>query len=163
MYIQDDLSNNFATWNYTFQIIFKMKGITERVGHDVVVETAGNSGACGVRFTVGKSYIVTGRKRSDGMKETDSCSFISQLNNLSPYQSFYLFTRGSFSYNRNCRRGCKIGPESKGCGYQKENEDYTTTECLDNKALCQRKGRQCRWVNNETCKPMYFITRTSGG
>ncbi|VDI72155.1 Hypothetical predicted protein [Mytilus galloprovincialis] len=136
-------------------------GITERVGQAVRIETAGNSGICGVRFTPGKSYILTGKKRSDGIRETDSCDFISQLNNLSPYQSFYLFTRGSYSYNRNCRRKCKIGPESKGCGYQQENEYNKTTECLDNKALCKREGRQCRWVNSETCYPIYVITRTS--
>ncbi|XP_052072517.1 metalloproteinase inhibitor 2-like [Mytilus californianus] len=156
----DDFANNFATWNYTFKIIFKMKGITERVGQDIAVDTAGNEGICGVRFTVGKSYIVMGRTRSDGMKETDSCRFISQLNSLSPYQSFYLFTRGSYSYNRNCRRRCKIGPKSKGCRYQQENADFTTTKCLANKALCQRERRRCRWVNNETCNPIYVITRT---
>ncbi|CAG2185784.1 unnamed protein product [Mytilus edulis] len=56
----DDTANNFATWKYTFNIIFKMKGITEGVGQDVVIETAGNGALCGVRLTVGKSLILMG-------------------------------------------------------------------------------------------------------
>ncbi|XP_063417041.1 metalloproteinase inhibitor 3-like [Mytilus trossulus] len=154
----DDVHNNFATWNYTFEIIFKMKGVTERVGHFVVIETAGNGARCGVRFTVGQSYILMGNK-IDGIKEIGSCDFISQLSNISSYQTFYMFTRFRYSYNYNCRRGCKIGPNSEGCRFLEENTDFTTDKCLATKALCQRKGRRCRWVNHETCYP-YVVMHT---
>lgn len=32
--------------------------MTERVGEDVVIETAGNGARCGVRLTIGQSYII---------------------------------------------------------------------------------------------------------
>lgn len=35
--------------------------MTEGVGQEIVVETAGNSGLCGVRFTVGESHILMGK------------------------------------------------------------------------------------------------------
>ncbi|XP_076105714.1 metalloproteinase inhibitor 2-like [Mytilus galloprovincialis] len=103
----NDVNNNDAIWKYTFKIIFKMKGVSEGVGKKIIIETAGNSARCGVRFTVGTSYILMGEKKPDGTKTIASCDFISQLNNLSPYQSFYLFANGSYSYRRNCNQGCK--------------------------------------------------------
>ncbi|VDI58921.1 Hypothetical predicted protein, partial [Mytilus galloprovincialis] len=124
-------------------------GVTEGVGQDVVIETAGNGALCGVRLTVGESLILMGTKKADGTKTIGSCEFISQLDNLSAYQTFYLFTRGSYSYNRNCRR-CKIGPKSRNCKYNPFDTNDGTI-CLAKKALCRREGRQCRWVNNETC------------
>ncbi|XP_052074061.1 NTR domain-containing protein-like [Mytilus californianus] len=146
----DDTANNFAIWKYTFRIIFKIKGVTEGVGEEVVVQTAGNSGLCGVRFTVGKSYILMGRKNSDGKKTIGSCDFIRQKSSLSSFQTTYLFTRGSNSYNLNCRRGCnKINPESKGCKYQPGDDKLDI--CLAKNALCKRRRRRCRWVNNEKC------------
>ncbi|XP_063448069.1 metalloproteinase inhibitor 2-like [Mytilus trossulus] len=42
----DDVNNNLATWEYTLKIIFKMKGVTEGVGQDVVIETRGNGALC---------------------------------------------------------------------------------------------------------------------
>ncbi|CAC5365472.1 unnamed protein product [Mytilus coruscus] len=148
----DDTANNFAIWKYTFRIIFKMKGVTEGVGKEIVIQTAGNGALCGVRFTVGQSYILMGGNNSDGKKTIGLCDFIRQRSSLSPFQTTYLFTRGSNSYNLNCRRGCnKIGPESKGCKYQPGNTNDTPTICLAKNALCKRVRRRCRWVNNETC------------
>ncbi|XP_052072520.1 metalloproteinase inhibitor 4-like [Mytilus californianus] len=146
----NDVNNNDAIWEYTFKIIFKMKGVSEGVGQNIVIETAGNGALCGVRFNVGKSYILMGAKKPDGTKTIASCDFISQLSNLSPYQSFYLFTRGSYSYRRNCKKRCKISPDSKDCKYDPFNTNDGTI-CLAKKALCRREGWQCRWVNNGTC------------
>ncbi|XP_071179670.1 metalloproteinase inhibitor 3-like [Mytilus edulis] len=146
----DDTANNFATWKYTFNIIFNMKGVTEGVGQDVVIETAGNGAICGVRLTVGKSLILMGTKQADGTKRIGLCDFVSQLDNLTPYQTFYLFTRCSYSYHRNCRMSCKIGPNSRDCKYDPFNTNDGTI-CLAKKALCRREGQRCRWVNNETC------------
>ncbi|XP_063448071.1 metalloproteinase inhibitor 3-like [Mytilus trossulus] len=147
----DDTSNNFAIWKYTFRIIFKMKGVTEGVGQEIVVETAGNDGLCGVRFTVGQSYMLMGKYISDGKKSIGSCDFIRQLSSLSPYQTFYLFTRGVNSYNLNCRRRCnKIGPDSTGCKYEPGKNDKLNI-CLAKNALCKRERRRCRWVNKEEC------------
>ncbi|VDI58918.1 Hypothetical predicted protein [Mytilus galloprovincialis] len=147
----DDVNNNLATWEYTFKIIFKMKGVTQGVGQDVVIETRGNGALCGVRFDVGQSYILMGGKKPDGTKTIYLCNFRSALGTLSPFQTFYLFTRRSDSYNFNCRRRCKIGPKSIGCKYQSENPNDKTTRCLAQNALCKRERRRCRWVNNETC------------
>ncbi|XP_052072523.1 metalloproteinase inhibitor 4-like [Mytilus californianus] len=147
----DDVENNLATWEYTFKIIFKMKGVTEGVGQDVVVETRGNGALCGVRFDVGQSRILIGGKKPDGTKTINLCSFRRKIGNLSTYQTFYLFTRGFDSYNFNCRRRCKIGPKSIGCKYHLENTNDKPTICLAQKALCKRERRRCRWVNNETC------------
>ncbi|VDI43995.1 metalloproteinase inhibitor 3 [Mytilus galloprovincialis] len=147
----DDTANNFAIWKYTFSIIFKMKGVTEGFGQEVVVETRGNGALCGVRFTVGKSYILMGRTDSDGKKSIGLCNFIRQLSSLSPYQTFYMFTRGVNSYNLNCRRRCnKIDQDSRGCKYEAGKNDKLTI-CLARNALCKRERRRCRWVNNETC------------
>ncbi|XP_052075371.1 tissue inhibitor of metalloproteinase-like [Mytilus californianus] len=100
-----DTANNDAIWKYTFSILFKMKGVTERVGSEVVIETAGNGGLCGVRLPVGKSYIIMGRGNS-GDRRIGLCDFIRELSSLSPYQTFYLFTGGPYSYNFNCKRRC---------------------------------------------------------
>ncbi|XP_076106066.1 uncharacterized protein LOC143074553 [Mytilus galloprovincialis] len=146
----DDIGNNFAVWKYTFRIVFKMKGVTEGAGQEIVVETAGNSGLCGVRFTVGESYILMGRS-SGGKKSIGSCDFIKQVSSLSPFQSIYLFTRGGSSYNFNCRRGCnKIDPDSTGCKYEPVKNDKLNI-CLAKNALCKRESGRCRWVNNEEC------------
>lgn len=40
---------------------FTIQGVTEGFGQEVVVETRGNGALCGVRFTVGKSYILMGK------------------------------------------------------------------------------------------------------
>ncbi|XP_063397589.1 metalloproteinase inhibitor 3-like [Mytilus trossulus] len=149
----DDTANNLATWKYTFEDIFKMKGVTEEVGQDVVIETAGNGALCGVRLVVGNGYILMGRTKADGTKTIGLCEFISQIGNLTPFQMAYLFSNGSFSYNgncRTCRRRCKIGPESRDCKYDPFNPNNGTI-CLAKNALCLREGRQCRWINNETC------------
>ncbi|XP_063419264.1 metalloproteinase inhibitor 4-like [Mytilus trossulus] len=149
---RDDYYNNYATWEYTFTVIFRMKGVTERVGQDVVIETAGNDARCGVRFTVGQSYIIMGQNNTDGQKTIYNCNFHEQLGDMSPSQTFYLFSRGSYSYFRNCRRRrCKIGPDSIGCRYGDMNAGYRTASCLAKRALCQRGRRRCLWVNNETC------------
>ncbi|VDI47704.1 Hypothetical predicted protein, partial [Mytilus galloprovincialis] len=55
----EDLAQRSAHWNYTFKIIFKMKGITERVGQYVVIETAESSWRCGASFRPENSYIIT--------------------------------------------------------------------------------------------------------
>ncbi|XP_071177377.1 metalloproteinase inhibitor 2-like [Mytilus edulis] len=150
--LADEMFNDSWTREYTFKIIFKMKGVSQGIGQDVVITTPESVELCGVRFTIGQSYILVGAKNSNGTKWIYLCDFdtISHLSYLSSYQTFYLFTRGSYSYRYNCRRGCKIGPESKGCKYNSQHTD-NVSDCLVKKALCQRKGGRCRWVNNDTC------------
>lgn len=53
-------------------------------------------------------YTQKGNKQADGTKTIISCNFPTQLNSLSPYQAFYIFTSGPFSYKLNCRRGCNV-------------------------------------------------------
>ncbi|XP_071179667.1 metalloproteinase inhibitor 3-like [Mytilus edulis] len=145
----NDVHNNKAIWEYTFKVIFTMKGMIGGIGQDAVIETKGNQALCGVRFTVGKSYILMGAKKPDGTKTIALCDFRTQLINLTPDQTFYLFTKGIYSYKKNCGLGCKSSPTSVGCKYQSENDPVNT--CLAKKALCQKEGTQCSWVNNGTC------------
>ncbi|XP_063419266.1 metalloproteinase inhibitor 3-like [Mytilus trossulus] len=147
--LDNDVHNNKAIWKYTFKVIFKMKGMIEGVGQDAIVETKGNQAQCGVRFTVGKSHILMGAKKPDGTKTIALCDFMTQLSNMSPYQTFYLFTKGAYSYRNNCGFGCKTSPTSVGCKYQSKNDPVNT--CLAKDALCKREGFQCRWINNDTC------------
>ncbi|XP_063419265.1 uncharacterized protein LOC134702104 [Mytilus trossulus] len=140
----DDIYNDSAIREYTLKIVSKMKGLSEGVGQDVLIKTAGNYDYCGVRFNVGESYILMGAKQRDGTKWIGMCDFPSQLSYMSSYQTFYLFTRGSHSYRYNCRR-CQIDQTSVGCSFQSDDN------CLAKKALCKREGLQCRWVNNGTC------------
>ncbi|XP_063419263.1 uncharacterized protein LOC134702102 [Mytilus trossulus] len=56
----DDIANNYAIWKYTVNILFKMKGITEEVGSEVVIQSAGNRALCGTSLPVGKSLILMG-------------------------------------------------------------------------------------------------------
>ncbi|VDI43994.1 metalloproteinase inhibitor 3 [Mytilus galloprovincialis] len=104
----DDFANNDAIWQYTVSILYKMKGITEEIGSDVVIESAGNSALCGTSLPVGKSLILMGGRINNSVKKIGSCDFIRELSDLSPFQTFYLFSGGPYSYNFNCKRRCTV-------------------------------------------------------
>ncbi|CAC5417813.1 unnamed protein product [Mytilus coruscus] len=135
---------------YTIRILNRMKGVSERIGSDVDIETPKQSASCGVNLEVGNSYILMGNKRADGTKTIISCDFPTQLISLSPYQAFYMFTSGPFSYKLNCRRGCsKIDENSVGCKLDRIGNELTA--CLSKYALCKKQGRTCVWFHNNKC------------
>ncbi|XP_052072765.1 uncharacterized protein LOC127710848 [Mytilus californianus] len=135
---------------YTIRILYKMKGVSESVGSEVDIETPNQSASCGVKLEVGNSYILMGTEQADGTKTIISCDFPTHLGSLSPYQAFYMFTSGPFSYKLNCRRGCnKIDEQSEGCKLDRIGNELTA--CLSKHALCKKQGRTCVWFHNNKC------------
>lgn len=145
---QPDPANNLATWKYRVKLITRMKGLFVPIGFHVQIETPGNDGLCGVRFTVGQKYILSGSNQN-GKRVVRLCDLIAQAQHLSFEQMRYLFATNSNSYNANCV--CKNIVENdetvsstSGC---KLPSDQQQKYCYFKTALCKRQNGSCKWRN----------------
>ncbi|CAC5417812.1 unnamed protein product [Mytilus coruscus] len=138
---------------YTVHLLFKMKGVNESIGSELVVQTRNSAAACGTSMTIGKLYIIMGRTRDDLRKTIFACNRPEELDSLTPYQAFYMFTSGPYSYNVNCEKGCQAlfgGADNKtDCQYDYQNK--VLFSCLAKHALCRRQRGTCHWFNNDKC------------
>ncbi|VDI79330.1 Hypothetical predicted protein [Mytilus galloprovincialis] len=65
----DDPYENEIVRKYTMQILHTMKGISARVDREIVVQSTGNDGMCGMSLRVGQQYIIMVQRSTgnDGM------------------------------------------------------------------------------------------------
>ncbi|XP_071177378.1 uncharacterized protein [Mytilus edulis] len=145
-----------STNRYTVRILAAMKGVRERVGSDIIIESpARGFENCGRRLTVGESYILMGNNGVDGKKKIYICDLVTQLSNFSTDEAFYLFTRGLYSYRFNCARRCNIltgeSKGSRGCHFKFDDSKKDNLGCLARHALCKRQRRGCIWYNDDKC------------
>ncbi|XP_063448524.1 metalloproteinase inhibitor 3-like [Mytilus trossulus] len=166
----DDPYENEVVRKYTMQILHTMKGISARVDREIVVQSTGNSGMCGMSLQVGQQYVImendgmcgmslqvgqqyvilgyrSGRKKTFGF-----CDFVKRTSSLSFEETFYLFTTGPYSYSKNCKNGCDdINDSSKGCHFSDSHQHYESSDCLSRSALCRKEKGVCKWYNHEQC------------
>ncbi|VDI68348.1 Hypothetical predicted protein [Mytilus galloprovincialis] len=134
---------------YTMQVLHTMKGLRTRVDREVVVQSPGSGSLCGMTLQVGEQYVIMGHR--DGKKKMiRSCNFVRKASSLSFEETFYLFTKGPYSYLKNCKNGCDdISDSSRGCHLSHDN--YGALQCLSDSALCRKEKGVCKWYNSEKC------------
>ncbi|XP_071177234.1 metalloproteinase inhibitor 3-like [Mytilus edulis] len=148
----DDPYENEIVRKYTMQILHTMKGISARVDREIIVQSTGNDGMCGMSLRVGQQYVIMGH-RSGRKKTFGFCDFVKTTSSLSFEETFYLFTTGPYSYSKNCKNGCDdINNNSRGCHFSDSRQHYESTDCLSRSALCRKEKGVCKWYNGENCQ-----------
>ncbi|CAC5382496.1 unnamed protein product [Mytilus coruscus] len=147
--VPGDFYDNETVRKYTMQVLHTMKGIYARFDREIVVQSSGNDGMCGMSLRVGQQYVIMGH-RSGRKKMFGFCDFVKRTSSLSFEETFFLFTNGPYSYLKNCKNGCDdISDTSKGCHFLHEN--YAAVDCLSESALCRKEKNVCKWYNGEKC------------
>ncbi|XP_022301071.2 metalloproteinase inhibitor 3-like [Crassostrea virginica] len=114
----------------------------------ISVLTGDNSALCGVRYTIGETYLIVGNTYM-GEYRTNICSWNLEFSALSKFQLFALNTK---LYLNNC--GCEIFH----CYYEECDSEADcligrhgdNVFCYNVNAACTKRGSNCSWTTN-TC------------
>ncbi|XP_076106226.1 uncharacterized protein LOC143074894 [Mytilus galloprovincialis] len=145
-----DVSDNFAVYEYSMQVIHKLKGPANiKEGKEVIVETSGNGGLCFISLTIGEEYVLSGFKTdTEGLRSLSS-NIVYNVKDLTtmPLVRDYLLGTGMNTYKRNCDRKCTdFGTQSAYCKIPD-----TTFHCYSTNAICRERYGKCKWFNAESC------------